>query len=109
MWVYIKLRLRVSLFCILNIPLLLGCLEDDNWFGVNTKILKKANEEWTCAHYKRWGWCEHGGVGGNWTFGENWPTGRDPYDGDARDVCCVCGGRGKGNPLSWNLWQPIYI
>ena len=55
----------------------------------------------SCEDYRLEGWCEHGGVGENWNNDWEWPTGQDPEDGDARDVCCVCGGRGAGTTLAW--------
>ena len=76
----------------------LDCVEDDLWKSQHKKgdPVSPHGTPLTCKDYYDKGYCKNGGVGMNWYNGWKWREGRDPQDGDARDVCCVCGGRGAG-------------
>ena len=84
----------------------LGCIEDENWRSQLQNVQyqpRSCEDHWPglkCADYGYFGYCKQGGVGREWDKSKPWPTGLDPEDGDARDVCCVCGGRGAGNLAS---------
>ena len=106
------LRLRTSWFWPYNNTIVIGCVEDNNWWSKEHRVKYWGNQHITipkyrCADYERAGYCEGGGVGKHWKNDWTWPIGTDPEDGDARDVCCVCGGRGKGNMLLWFILRTI--
>ena len=84
-------------FFIISLPLLvLGrveteCENDTNW------VASDGYAEVFCKDYETNNWCSNGTIGDAWDPSWTWMIGNNGLD--ARQACCICGGRGKDKEI----------